>query len=1158
MLFALTIADVLFSDTSLRAIMPNATGKSGDRPAPTLVPLSHRHSGGVGGSAKRSSSSSSVAVHPEHVGAAESFGSTCAAAEKVNTPPPQQSMPPRATSSPFRSVTRTLDEEEDEAAVADVPSLPSAAATASPAAGVMVAEATDGGALNRNGSSNSSAVGANSGAPTATGAGGIKTPKRAQKKITSGVHLHRRTNNSSNNNSGSSGGSGSGGVGGAASRSASELCRAARTLAAELMSALMEHPPQAAQIAQYRQSLQSSPALTPHPAPGGVAASADTAASHDPLAQEGATQKSSAAHTTEFSGAAAAASSSHSFLEAVRNGRAKLSHAASPSTSAVAPTSPPVLNKAGSGTPVLAPAATGNAGSRRRSASPTVALSPPTSSGGGGSAAGSSGRRQPLELMPEDAAAIPQLLSLLREIALSCASLGTLNGRVPPSTANASTAPLAASASSNNSSNKGIDSGGSGGGAAAAAVTATTDEAATHPSCSPLHEAEIDYYEEQWQRVRMHLQLVRGLLLNGHEFADALDAALGADWRTAATATTATPPAELAETKRDDGLSSQLAPLPAPSTEDVVRAAVEAAMNDSVVPVMPTPVGQDGPLQSTAKAAAVTGSGRAGTVTVSSTNTTNVTTTAASKSTNTGTDSASATTTATSTTTFTTTTTTFTTTTTTLNHNARPFHSRTPPSFPPPTVTQADPSSTPATGASPPANAAAAGRGTSGGTTNATNTTPRASNNSSSNAASSMKQLSENSSTYSPSPHVTTFLERSTPPASGRLVDDAEGGGLMNFPSTPLSEAAAPYQPTMSLVGGTSPRGGNASTSSSVPFHLESREEMLRRRSAAPNAFYASMTHGGATHYLGGPPSAATTPGTFVPSSVPPGSPPFALPSSGARSMPVSPLLTYGSPVAASVCPYDYILVLDFEATCEEHPPPNYLYEIIEFPVVVVDVRLQRVVAEFHRFVRPHHKVELSHFCRELTGMRQADVDAAAPLEEVILQFERWFAHTVPLHARCVFATDGPMDMREFMYHHSVSRQGIRFPALFYQYIDVKQTFACFFQCSQGKIKAMLEVLHVPFEGRLHSGLDDARNIAAIVVGLLQYGCTFCEVPLNRLPLNGLLLSSGAAAAAGSGSTPLSLPPSTAAEGSGRHRSTAASPTYKTAPYSVDEDESSY
>lgn len=421
-----------------------------------------------------------------------------------------------------------------------------------------------------------------------------------------------------------------------------------------------------------------------------------------------------------------------------------------------------------------------------------------------------------------------------------------------------------------------------------------------------------------------------------------------------------------------------------------------------------------------------------------------------------------------------------------------------------------------------------------------------------------MKQLSENSSTYSPSPHVTTFLERSTPPASGRLVDDAEGGGLMNFPSTPLSEAAAPYQPTMSLVGGTSPRGGNASTSSSVPFHLESREEMLRRRSAAPNAFYASMTHGGATHYLGGPPSAATTPGTFVPSSVPPGSPPFALPSSGARSMPVSPLLTYGSPVAASVCPYDYILVLDFEATCEEHPPPNYLYEIIEFPVVVVDVRLQRVVAEFHRFVRPHHKVELSHFCRELTGMRQADVDAAAPLEEVILQFERWFAHTVPLHARCVFATDGPMDMREFMYHHSVSRQGIRFPALFYQYIDVKQTFACFFQCSQGKIKAMLEVLHVPFEGRLHSGLDDARNIAAIVVGLLQYGCTFCEVPLNRLPLNGLLLSSGAAAAAGSGSTPLSLPPSTAAEGSGRHRSTAASPTYKTAPYSVDEDESSY
>lgn len=72
------------------------------------------------------------------------------------------------------------------------------------------------------------------------------------------------------------------------------------------------------------------------------------------------------------------------------------------------------------------------------------------------------------------------------------------------------------------------------------------------------------------------------------------------------------------------------------------------------------------------------------------------------------------------------------------------------------------------------------------------------------------------------------------------------------------------------------------------------------------------------------------------------------------------------------------------------------------------------------------------------------------------------------------------------MFIQSVMRQGIRFPLLFYSYIDVKQTFAHFFRCAPGKIKVMLDVLHLPMLGRLHSGLDDARNIARIVLALLQ------------------------------------------------------------------------
>ncbi|KPA80344.1 hypothetical protein ABB37_04612 [Leptomonas pyrrhocoris] len=1199
MLFALPVTDVNHGDNSmLSGGRPTAAGESGDRRTPSLVPLSHRH----GGDRSRRSSSP-LAVSPESTGAAErqevpppslplpaaerskaeSISSSCSA-EVMNPPPQRQSTQPRAMSTSLTSVgvnehIDAVPQPSTKAVVAAAVELRASASSSSPTALPQSLRAVSDSAelskshnLHLGGTTSATAITKVDVPAAVADASGSKTPKRVL-KTTSTTHAHRRANES--------GGSDSSG-GGVGSRSASERCKAARTLAAELMSALMERPPQTAQIAQYRKSMRSSASSTPKPALDNAAAAAVAVDGNlcDSLAESSSAVTAAAGGVRATAAplpSASASAASHSFIDAVRNGRAKSSH--TPSSSAfsssaaataepvstaahgkTATTSPTVALKASGGTPLHAPTAApptvDHNSIRRRNDSPNPLLLPAGATEGFG--------RQPFELMPEDASRIPELLSVLREIALSGASLdplcrpanssastprrsnnsGSATSAGPPATTSASPPKMATTGAATTPQTTGTANG-----------TAAAASGAVGPP-RPPHAVETNYYEEQWQRVRAHLQAVRGLVLNRRELASTLDEVLGVDWRV--TPATAAAAVESAESQHGTEGPGNNDPLSVPTTAaDVLHSAAERVTVDVVVPVMPTPVDHDGPTRLAAKGERSAKEGAA-----AARGATSTTNTAASRDDNTGVGNRTNTT-VTTTTTFTMTTTTVTTTTitaTTLNHNARPFQTRTPSTFQRATSTQsggspplstltgsASPSSPPvAVGGDKREDTAAAGAHLGGNIHADAN-----------NASSSMQQLSELSSTYSPSQHVTTFLERSTPPATGRLADEGDAG-LFNFPSTPLSEAAVPYQPSVTLVGGTSPRGANASTSSSPPFHLESREEMLRRRSAAPNAFYASMTHGGATHYLGGPPSAATTPGTFVSASVPPGSPPFALPGSGARSMPVSPLLSYGSPVTAAQCPYDYVLVLDFEATCEEHPPPNYLYEIIEFPVVLVDVRLQRVVAEFHRFVRPRYKVELSSFCKKLTGMRQADVDAAPSLEEVILQFERWFAHTLPPHSRCVFATDGPMDMREFMYHHSVSRQGIRFPPLFYQYVDVKQIFAGFFHCSQGKIKAMLEVLHVPFEGRLHSGLDDARNIASIVIALLQYGCTLCEVPLNRLPLNRLLLSSPTVTAADSGSTPLSLPPSTAATGSGRRRPNGASPTCITAPYAVDEDEYSY
>ena len=69
---------------------------------------------------------------------------------------------------------------------------------------------------------------------------------------------------------------------------------------------------------------------------------------------------------------------------------------------------------------------------------------------------------------------------------------------------------------------------------------------------------------------------------------------------------------------------------------------------------------------------------------------------------------------------------------------------------------------------------------------------------------------------------------------------------------------------------------------------------------------------------------------------------------------------------------YDYLLVLDFEATCGNkgyEPKPQ---EIIEFPCAMISTKRKfEVVSIFHEYIRPIHNPTLTTFCTELTGITQ-------------------------------------------------------------------------------------------------------------------------------------------------------------------------------------------
>lgn len=47
---------------------------------------------------------------------------------------------------------------------------------------------------------------------------------------------------------------------------------------------------------------------------------------------------------------------------------------------------------------------------------------------------------------------------------------------------------------------------------------------------------------------------------------------------------------------------------------------------------------------------------------------------------------------------------------------------------------------------------------------------------------------------------------------------------------------------------------------------------------------------------------------------------------------------------------YDYICIIDFEATCEEGNPPEFIHEIIEFPVVLLNTHTLEIVSSLLYF----------------------------------------------------------------------------------------------------------------------------------------------------------------------------------------------------------------
>jgi inhibitor of KinA sporulation pathway (predicted exonuclease) len=181
---------------------------------------------------------------------------------------------------------------------------------------------------------------------------------------------------------------------------------------------------------------------------------------------------------------------------------------------------------------------------------------------------------------------------------------------------------------------------------------------------------------------------------------------------------------------------------------------------------------------------------------------------------------------------------------------------------------------------------------------------------------------------------------------------------------------------------------------------------------------------------------------------------------------------------------HEHVLVVDLEATCSEgsREVPRREMETIEIGAVMVACDERKIVDEFQAFIKPMRHKQLTDFCTELTSITQEMVDAAEGFPVVFAEFLDW----AKKYDSYIFSSWGAYDegqlRQDCEFHH------IDYP--FPDHLNLKKTFTRLRAGEKKRkfgCKGALYELGLEFEGTHHRGIDDARNIARILIEMLKY-----------------------------------------------------------------------
>lgn len=175
------------------------------------------------------------------------------------------------------------------------------------------------------------------------------------------------------------------------------------------------------------------------------------------------------------------------------------------------------------------------------------------------------------------------------------------------------------------------------------------------------------------------------------------------------------------------------------------------------------------------------------------------------------------------------------------------------------------------------------------------------------------------------------------------------------------------------------------------------------------------------------------------------------------------------------------VIIFDVECTCwslSENKPKSER-EIIEIGAVRIDVENREIIDRFDQFIKPIRNPILSDFCKELTSIRQSDIDTAKDFSQVMNEFGYWMTlgGDVPEY----IVSWGYFDKNQVR-DESISKNycGSAFHVISKQHMNLKEEFSRLYNCKRCGTMDALKRCDLEFEGTHHRGIDDAVNIAKI------------------------------------------------------------------------------